>query len=84
MFKKIINWWRYKKALNKEYSKISFNCENCSYFYFCNKNCGLLKKDIKNPSYFICNNFEVSRYKLHDAQRIALEKTSNFREVEDD
>lgn len=81
MFKKIINWWKYKKAIKEEYSKISFNCENCNYFYFCNKNCRLFEKNIKNSSYSICDNFEVSQYKIDEAQRIALEKISNFREV---
>lgn len=79
MFKKIINWWRYKKAIKEEYSKINFNCKNCTYFDI--NTCKLLGKEIKNSSNFVCDNFEISRYRKYDAQRIAYEKISNFREV---
>lgn len=81
MFKKIINWWKYKKVLKEEYSKISFNCENCGEFYFDNSYCSLLNKHIKNPSCSICNRFLVSLYKINEAEKTALIKTSNFREV---
>lgn len=82
MFKKIINWWRYKKVFNEEYSKIKFNCFNCRFFkLYHNQNCVLYDKYIKNYEYCICNRFEVSKFRIDEVKKIALLKTSDFREL---
>lgn len=84
MFKKFKTWLKYRKAFKRERLKIEFNCENCDNFYPLSEKCSFFENYIKNPSCHICDEFEVSPYKIEKARRKAISETCNFREVKDE